>query len=87
MTHEELVKLLIPGTKIKIKGVPFTVKQHIVWMQHRLNSPYDKWVLVDKEGNDGYRMYIEVPSAAMGFAKVIHYDFAEPLPQQLDFNG
>lgn len=85
MTHKDLVNKIKPGMKIRIKGVSYTVKQHIVWMQHRSGYPYDKWVLEDSEGFNGYRMFIETNEPAMGFAKIFHHEFAEPMPDELEF--
>ncbi|MBU1110404.1 DUF4178 domain-containing protein [Patescibacteria group bacterium] len=87
MNHKELVAKIKPGTKLKIKDVPYTVSQHIVWMQHRANYPYDKWVLVDEKGYDGYRLFIEANEPAMGFAKIFHHEFQEPMPDKLNFEG
>jgi len=87
MTHKELVDQLEQGTKITVKGTLYTVKQHIVWMQHRAGYPYDKWVLVDADGYDGYRLFIEVTKSAMGFGKIFRHDFVEPLPETLEFEG
>ena len=87
MTHQNLVDLIKPGKKIKIKGDTYLVKQHIVWMQHRADSCYDKWVLVDEKGYDGYRFFIEVKTPAIGFAKIFTHDFIEPMPEVLEFQG
>jgi len=87
MTHQELVEKLNPETKLIIKGIPYSVKQHIVWMQHRAGYSYDKWVLVDETGYDGYRLFIEATEPAMGFAKIFHHNFTEPMPEKLEFEG
>lgn len=87
MNHTQLVNSIKIGSKIIIKGIPYTVKQHIVWMQHRANYPYDKWVLVDSNGYDGYRFFIETTESAMGFAKVFEHNFTEPLPELIEFEG
>lgn len=87
MNHEELVAAIKPGSKILIKGAPYTVKQHIIWMQHRADCPYDKWVLVDSNGYDGYRFFIEITERAMGFAELFHYEFKEPMPHELEYEG
>ena len=87
MNYVELVQAIQPGSKLFVKGTTYTVKQHIVWMQHRANSPYDKWVLVDSNGNEGFRFFIEAPESAIGFAQIFHYDFKEPMPEELEFEG
>ncbi|OGC56862.1 hypothetical protein A3H26_04105 [candidate division WWE3 bacterium RIFCSPLOWO2_12_FULL_36_10] len=87
MNHKQLVKAVKPGLQILIKGVPYTVKQHIVWMQHRADYTYDKWVLVDSAGYDGYRFFIETNENAIGFAIIFHYDFNEPIPEELKYDG
>lgn len=87
MNHKQLVEKIKPGMQILIKGVPYKVKQHIVWMQHRADYSYDKWVLVDSNGSDEYRFFIETKQEAMGFAKIFHNNFKEPLPLQLVFEG
>ena len=73
MNHEQLVTIIKPGSKIKIKGTSYTVKQHIVWLQHVADYSYDKWVLVDDKGYDGYRFFIETRQSAIGFAKIFHF--------------
>jgi len=87
MNYKELIAKLTPGIKIKIKGTPYTIKQHIVWMQHRCGVAYDKWVLVDSKGNDGYRLFIDSEESTIGFAKIFHHNFQEPMPMVLHYNG
>lgn len=87
MTHKQLVELIKPGTQLKIRGVPYVVKQHIVWMQHRAGTPYDKWVIDNENGDDGYRLFIDAKNKAVGFASMIHHNFSEPMPESLEFEG
>ena len=87
MSHNELVQAIKPGAQIIVRGAPYTVKQHIVWMQHRANYSYNKWVLTDKDGYDGYRLFIESQEKVMGFAEIFHFNFQEPLPEELEFEG
>lgn len=87
MTYEKLTRKIVPGARVEIKGVPYTIKQHIVWMQHRAGYPYDKWVLVDEAGDDGYRLFIDLEEQSMGFAQIFHHSFREPMPERLEFKG
>jgi len=87
MSLSDLITTIQPGSKITIKGKPFTVKQHIVWMQHRAGYTYDKWVLVDAKDYDGYRFFIDSRENAVGFAEIFHHEFTEPMPMELIYNG
>ena len=45
MTINELKNKLKPGVKIQVNRKRYTILQHIVWWQAKLNKIYDKYVL------------------------------------------
>lgn len=85
MDVKDLTHKLQPGMVINIKREKFKVLQHIVWWQAKTNSSYDKYVLQDEKGDNEYRFYIS--GDFMGLAKIFHYDFQEPMPKILEYDG
>jgi len=83
--EKSLIKKLISSKKIIIKGSDYTVKQHIVWYQHKAGYSYDKWVLIDGRGNDDYRLFINVKESVIGFARIFFHEFKEPMPKELRY--
>lgn len=83
MTINELKIKLKPNTKILINNEKYTILQHIVWWQAKLNKTYDKYVLEDENGSNKIRMFIA--GKYIGIAEIIEHDFQEPLPKNLKF--
>lgn len=87
MTHKELIQKIKPGTQLSIKNEKYIVKQHIVWHQAIAGYPYDKYVLEDETGYQEYRLFISGKDEAMGMGKIFQYDFEEPIPEKIEWEG
>lgn len=85
MTIEDLKQSLQPSAEISIHDKQFTVLQHIVWWQAKINETYDKYVLVDEKGNNTFRL--SIASGEVWLCTLVHHEFKEPLPKQLSFKG
>lgn len=85
MTIKSLRLQLQPRTAIIINNESFTILQHIVWWQAKANKTYDKYVLENASGNKTTRLFIS--GDFIGLATLIQYEFQEPLPKRLTFQG
>lgn len=76
MTTKEFVRKAKVGSRVKVAGKVFTIKEVIKWKMLRSQGFYHKYVLEDEGGDDGYR-FAEDPDAGK-FLLVHIFKFAHP---------
>ena len=87
MTFKHVVDNLQIEDTINIKGNKYVVVTHIVWKQAKMGTRYNKYVLMDEEGNQDYRFFISDDYKFAGLGKIFEYPFKEPMAKELEFRG
>jgi len=86
MKTQEFVGRVKSGMRVGVGEKVFEAKQKIKWRMLRSGGCYHKYVLVDREGNDGYRLAEDPESERFILVKVFESEIDE-LASEVEVEG